>query len=178
MRTHWAEKRTQGRNVPRQAARHNSKRHVQADMASRAPTSHDTSVDRFAPLDVELAWLGQLQSHSMNATSNLLRKGRESRAFYPVKTGYAQRLGHGVGFNPDGRAKLRDKDASCALETHLGISGRSLSYGHSEGVVIGQITIALGKQTVIDRGVGIALAPAVRGQELSMGHVNGTERER
>jgi hypothetical protein len=114
----------------------------------------------------------------LNATSTFARKDLEARAVHLVKAGYAQRQGHGVGFKPDAWAKLRDKDVALALERQLGISGKSLSHGLSEGVVIGNITTSLGKQAVIDRGVGIAIAPAVSGQELSVGHVIGTGLKR
>jgi hypothetical protein len=178
MRTHWAEKRTQGRDAPRQSARTENDRHVDAKV--NAPTSkrHDVVVDRLTPLDVELARLGQLQGHSLNAASTFARKDLEARAAHLVKAGYAQRQGHGVGFKPDAWARLRDADIALALQRQLGISGRNISQGLSEGVVIGSITTSLGKQTVIDRGVGIAIAPVSSGQELSIGHVIGAGLER
>jgi hypothetical protein len=177
MRTHWTEKRVQGREPQHQATLRDNNRHVEAKVP--APTSRrpDIAVDRFTPIDVELARLGQLQGHSINATSTFARKDLEARAAHLVKAGYAQRQGHGVGFKPDAWAKLRDKDAAMALETQLGISGRSLSHGHSDGVVIGHITTALGKHTVIDRGVGIGIAPVSNGQELAVGHVIGAVLE-
>jgi hypothetical protein len=178
MRTHWAEKRIQGREPQRQATLKGNIRHVEAKVTAPASRRPDVAVDRLTPLDVELARLGQLQGHSLNATSTFTRKDLEARAGYLVKADYAQRQGNGVGFKPDAWAKLRDMDAATALETQLGISGRSLSHGHSDGVVIGHVTTALGKQTVIDRGVGIAIAPAVSGHELSIGHVIGAGLER
>jgi tRNA1(Val) A37 N6-methylase TrmN6 len=50
--------------------------------------------------------------------------------------------------------------------------------GNIRVVLIGSITTSLGKQTVIDRGVGIAIAPVASAQKLSIGHVIGTELER
>jgi hypothetical protein len=112
-----------------------------------APTSkrREITVDRLTVLDVELARLGQLQGHSLNATSNFARKDLEARAAHLVKSDYAQRQEHGVGFKPDAWAKLRDKDIALVLERQLSISGRSISHGLSEGVVIGNITTSLGK---------------------------------
>jgi type IV secretory pathway VirD2 relaxase len=178
MRTHWAVKRTQGRDTLRQSTRADNDKHMEAKV--NAPTSErrDVAVDRLTPVDVELARLGQLRGHSLNATSTFARRDLEARAVHLVKAGYAQRQGHGVGFKPDAWAKLRDADVALALERQLGISGRSLSYGLNEGVVIGNITTSLGKQMVIDRGVGLAIAPVASGQELSIGHVIGTGLER
>jgi hypothetical protein len=101
-----------------------------------------------------------------------------ARAEFLVSRGYGVRQGEGIGFKPEAWAKLRDADVSHALEKELGISGRAISQGLSEGVVIGSITTALGKQTVIDRGVAIAIAPVSSGQELAIGHVIGAGLER
>jgi type IV secretory pathway VirD2 relaxase len=177
MRTHWAEKRAQGRETSRQAVQQNDERHMQENVVSRARPSSDISADRLMPIDVELARLGRLQGHSINATSTFARRDIEARAVHLVMSGFAQHQGHGLGFKPDAWATLRDKDASMAFERQLSISGRSLSHGLSEGVVVGQITTALGKQTVIDRGVGVVIAPTVSGQALSIGHVIGVGLE-
>ena len=102
----------------------------------------------------------------------------KARAEFLISKGYGVRQGEGIGFKPEAWARLRDADTAHALEKELGISGRPFSHGLSEGVVIGSITTSLGKQTVIDRGVGIAIAPVSSGQELSIGHVIGTGLER
>ncbi len=69
-------------------------------------------------------------------------------------------------------------DAARALEPQLSISGRNISHGLSEGVLVGSVTTTLGKQTVIDRSVGIAIAPVSRGQDLSIGREIGAGLER
>jgi hypothetical protein len=69
-----------------------------------------------------LTRLGQIQGHSVNATSNFPLKDLEGGASYLVKAGYAQRQGHGVGFKPDGWVNLRDKGASLAHAAQLGMS--------------------------------------------------------
>jgi hypothetical protein len=146
---------------------------------SRSIANRWTDIDfRLTALDVELARRGQSQGHSVNATNTFARKDLEARAVYLVQAGYAQRQGHGVGFKPDVWAKLRDADVALALERHLIISSKSISQSLNEGVTIGNIAMSIGKQTVSDRGVGVARAPATSGQELSIGHVIGTGLER
>jgi hypothetical protein len=137
----------------------------------------DMTIDRLLPQDVELARLGQVR-HGDTARSSLSKPELEARTLYLVSKGYGVRQGDGIGFKPDAWAKLRDADIARALERQLGVSGRNISQGLSEGVVIGSITTSLGKQTVIDRGVGIAIAPVSSGQELSIGHVIGAGLER
>ncbi|MCE2889493.1 MAG: hypothetical protein LW848_00100, partial [Hyphomonadaceae bacterium] len=135
------------------------------------------NLDRLTPQDVELARLGQLRGDK-DAGGLRGDPDLEARAEFLVRKGYGVRQGKGIGFKPEAWTKLRDADVSYALETELGISGRVISQGLSEGVVIGSITTSLGKQNVIDRGVGIAIAPVSSGQELSIGHVIGAGLER
>jgi hypothetical protein len=132
---------------------------------------------RLLPQDVALARLGQSGGGSQG-DSGQRDPNLEARADFLVSKGYGVRQGDGIGFKPEAWAKLRDADAAYTLEKELGISGRAFSHGLSEGVVIGSITTSLGKQTVIDRGVGIAIAPVSSGQELSIGHVIGAGLER
>jgi hypothetical protein len=169
MRSHWEEKRvgvalTSQKDQAAQQGQTNSKWDA-------------LSVDRLTPHDVELAQLGQLRGDKdaggLRSDPNLA-----ARAEFLVSKGYGVGQGEGIGFKPEAWAKLRDADAAYALETELGISGRAISQGLSEGVVIGSITTALGKQTVIDRGVAIAIAPVSSGQELAIGHVIGAGLER
>ena len=84
---------------------------------------------------------------------------------------HAVRQSDSIGYKSDGWTKPRDTNAAHALEHQLDISGRNISLGHSEGVIVGHIITALSKQTVIDRSVGVAIAPATSGQELSLGYV-------
>lgn len=169
MRSHWAEKRVGPRAIER------TNNFAQQD---RSGVNRDTmSVDRLLPQDVELARLGQLQAGD-RAGSSLIDPDLVARADFLVSKGYGVRQGDGIGFKPDAWAKLRNAEIAQSLERELGISGRAISQGLSEGVVIGSITTSLGKQTVIDRGVGIAIAPVSSGQELSIGHVIGAGLER
>jgi hypothetical protein len=101
-----------------------------------------------------------------------------ARTAYLVSKGYGVRQGDGIGFKPTAWSKLRDNDTAQALESQLGISGKPISHGQGEGVVIGHITTTLGRQNVIDRGVGIAIASAASAQELSIGQIIGTGLER
>ncbi|MCZ8210278.1 MAG: hypothetical protein O9270_19040 [Aquidulcibacter sp.] len=169
MRSHWEEKRvgvalTSQKDQAAQRDQTNSKRDA-------------LNLDRLTPQDVELARLGQLRGDK-DAGGLRGDPDLEARAEFLVRKGYGVRQGKGIGFKPEAWTKLRDADVSYALETELGISGRVISQGLSEGVVIGSITTSLGKQNVIDRGVGIAIAPVSSGQELSIGHVIGAGLER
>jgi hypothetical protein len=169
MRSHWEEKRvsvalTSQKDQTAQQGQTNSKWDA-------------LSLDRLTPHDVELARLGQLRGDK-NAGGLRGDPDLTARAEFLVKKGYGVRQGKGIGFKPEAWAKLRDADVSHALEKELGISGRAIYSGLSEGVVIGSITTSLGKQTVIDRGVGIAIAPVSSGQELALGHVIGAGLER
>ncbi|MCZ8209141.1 MAG: type VI secretion protein [Aquidulcibacter sp.] len=137
----------------------------------------DMAAHRLLPQDVELARLGQ-SGRGRQGDGGQRDPNLEARAEFLVSKGYGVRQSEGIGFKPEAWAKLRDADAAHALEKELGISGRVFSHGLSEGVVIGSVTTSLGKQTVIDRGVGIAIAPVSGGQELAIGHVIGAGLER
>jgi hypothetical protein len=173
MRSHWEEKRTGGH--PTKA------RPLEVLIGGRQRGSDakrdEMAAHRLLPQDVELARLGQPSSHRQ-ADGHQSDPDLTARTEFLVSRGYGVRQGEGIGFKPEAWAKLRDADASYALEKQLGISGRAVSHGLSEGVVIGSITTSLGKQTVIDRGVGIAIAPVSSGQELAIGHVIGAGLER
>jgi type IV secretory pathway VirD2 relaxase len=177
MRTHWAEKRAGG-DVAKQ-----SENVVPLDRVAEAQQGRphfkrvDMTIDRLLPQDVELARLGQVRNGD-RVGSSLAKSELETRAAYLVSKGYGVRQSDGIGFKPEAWAKLRHADVARALERQLGISGRNISHGLSEGVVVGSVTTTLGKQTVIDRGVGIAIAPAQSGHELSIGHVIGAGLER
>ncbi len=173
MRSHWEEKRIGG---------HLEKaRSTEVSIGGRPGRSDATRDDmiahRLLPQDVELARLGQSDGGSQG-DGGQRDPSLDARAEFLVSKGYGVRQAEGIGFKPEAWAKLRDADTAYALEKELGISGRAISHGLSEGVVIGSITTALGKQTVIDRGVGIAIAPVSSGQELSIGHVIGAGLER
>lgn len=177
MRTHCAEKRA-GVDVAKQ--RENVvplNRAVEAEQRPPRAKQADMTIDRLLPQDVELARLGQVRGDSA-ARSGMTKPDLKARAAYLISKGYGVRQNDGIGFKPDAWAKLRDADVARALERQLGISGRNISQGLSEGVVIGNITTSLGRQIVIDRGVGIAVAPVSSGQELSIGHVIGAGLER
>jgi len=169
MRSHWEEKRVGVATTP--------KKNQAAQQGQTNSKKDALSVDRLTPHDVELARLGQLRGGkdvgSLHSDADL-----NARTEFLVSRGYGVRQGEGIGFKPEAWAKLRDADVSHALEKELGISGRAISQGLSEGVVIGSITTALGKQTVIDRGVAIAIAPVSSAQELAIGHVIGAGLER
>lgn len=137
----------------------------------------DMAAHRLLPQDVELARLGQ-SGRGRQGDGGQRDPNLEARAEFLVSKGYGVRQSEGIGFKPEAWAKLRDADAAHALEKELGISGRVFSHGLSEGVVIGSVTTSLGKQTVIDRGVGIAISPVSGGQELAIGHVIGAGLER
>ncbi|MCZ8280889.1 MAG: hypothetical protein O9286_01450 [Aquidulcibacter sp.] len=169
MRSHWEEKRV--------GVALTSQKDQAAQLGQTNSKWDALSVDRLTPHDVELARLGQLRG---DKDAGGLRGDPDlrARAEFLINKGYGIRQGEGIGFKPDAWAKLRDADAAYALEKELGISGRAISSGLSEGVVIGSITTSLGKQAVIDRGVGIAIAPVSSGQELAVGHVIGAGLER
>jgi hypothetical protein len=173
MRSHWEEKRT-----GRQPA---TARPLDVSIGGRQGNADANRVNmnahRLMPQDVELARLGQSRS-DQQADGRQRDPSLDTRAEFLISKGYGIRQGEGIGFKPDAWAKLRDADAAYALEKELGISGRAISQGLSEGVVIGSITTSLGRQTVIDRGVGIAIAPVSSGQELSIGQVIGAGLER
>jgi hypothetical protein len=169
MRSHWEEKRV--------GVALKSQKDQAAQLGQTNSKWDALSVDRLTPHDVELARLGQLRGDK-DAGGLRGNPDLRARAEFLVSKGYGVRQGGGIGFKPEAWSKLRDADFSHALEKELGISGRAVSHGLSEGVVIGSITTSLGKQTVIDRGVGIAIAPASSGQELSVGHVIGAGLER
>jgi hypothetical protein len=173
MRSHWEEKRAGG---------HSTKaRPIEASIGGRQGRSDakrdDMTAHRLLPQDLELARLGQSRG-DQQTYGGQRDPSLDARAQFLVGNGYGVRQGDGIGFKPEAWGKLRDADAAHALEKELDISGRAFSHGVSEGVVIGSITTALGKQTVIDRGVGIAIAPVSSGQELSIGHVIGAGLER
>jgi type IV secretory pathway VirD2 relaxase len=177
MRTHWAEKRAGGDVAKQRENVVSLDRAVKAQGSRQVPKQTDMTIDRLLPQDVELARLGQVRDGD-TARSSLAKPELEARTSYLVSKGYGVRQGDGIGFKPDAWAKLRDADVAHSLERQLGIPGRTISQGLSEGVVIGSITTSLGKQTVIDRGVGVAIVPLSRGQELSIGHVIGAGLER
>jgi predicted transcriptional regulator len=177
MRTHWAEKRTGGYVTQERKNVVSLDRVAEAQLGRARPEQADMAVDRLLPQDVELARLGQVREGD-TARSGLAKAEFEARTSYLVSKGYGVRQGDGIGFKPYAWAKLRDAEVTRALERELGISGRNISHGLSDGVVIGSITTSLGKQTVIDRGVGVAIVPVSRGQELSIGHVIGAGLER
>jgi hypothetical protein len=102
------------------------------------------------------------------ARSNIEEPELEGRTSYLVCKGDGVQQSAGIGFKPDAMAKLRDADISHALERQFGILGRNISQGQIKGVVIGSITILLGKQTVVGRGVGIAIPLASNNQALSI----------
>ena len=173
MRSHWEEKRSGGHlEKARSTDVSIGGRQRRTDAIRNDMTAH-----RLLPQDVALARLGQSGGGSQG-DSGQRDPNLEARADFLVSKGYGVRQGDGIGFKPEAWAKLRDADAAYTLEKELGISGRAFSHGLSEGVVIGSITTSLGKQTVIDRGVGIAIAPVSSGQELSIGHVIGAGLER
>jgi hypothetical protein len=173
MRSHWEEKRTGG-----QPAMARPLEVLIGGRQGRSDAKRDEmAAHRLLPQDVELARLGQ-SSSNRHADGGLGDPNLEARAEFLVSKGYGVRQGEGIGFKPEAWAKLRDADVARALEKQLGISGRAFSHGLSDGVVIGSVSTSLGKQTVIDRGVGIAIAPVSSGQELSIGHVIGAGLER
>jgi hypothetical protein len=177
MRTHWTEQRAGGDVSRRRPTIVQQKTAVTARPELQSREREDMTADRLLSHDVELARLGQSRSNDAS-TSTLLRSDLDARTAYLISKGYGVRQGAGVGFKPEAWSKLRDNDSAQALESQLGISGKPISHGQSEGVVIGHITTALGRQNVIDRGVGIAIAPAMNGQDLSIGHVIGAGLER
>jgi hypothetical protein len=177
MRTHWAEKRAGGDVSTRRPVIVQQKTAVIARPDQHSRKHKDMTADRLLPHDVELARLGQSRGNN-TSTSTLLRSDLETRTAYLVSKGYGVRQGDGIGFKPEAWSKLRDNDTAQALETQLGISGKPISQGHSDGVVVGHITTTLGRQNVIDRGVGVAIASAASAQELSIGQIIGTGLER
>ena len=150
---------------------------VEAQRSRQVPKQADMTLDRLLPQDVKLARLGQARSGD-NARDHIATPELQARSTYLVSRGYGIRQGDGIGFKPEAWAKLRDADVAQALERQLGISGCNISHGLSEGVVIGSIKTTLGRQPVIDRSAGVAIAPASSGQELSIGHVIGAVLER
>lgn len=173
IRSHWEEKRSGGQPAKARPLEVSiGGRHGRSDANRDGMTA-----PRLLPQDLELARLGQ-SGGGRQGGGRLGDPNLETRAEFLVSKGYGVRQGEGIGFKPEAWAKLRDADAALALEKQFGISGRAVSVGLSEGVVIGSITTSLGKHTVIDRGVGIAIAPVGSGQELSIGHVIGAGLQR
>ncbi len=173
MRSHWEEKRSVGqpaKTLPLDLS-------ISGRQGRSTEKRDNMTAHRLLPQDVELARLGQ-SSSNRQADGGTRDPNLEARAEFLVSKGYGVRQGEGIGFKPEAWVTLRDADAAYALDKELGISGRAVSSGLSEGVVIGSITTSLGKQTVIDRGVGIAIAPVSSGQELSIGYVIGAGLER
>jgi hypothetical protein len=177
MRTHWAEQRAGGEVSRRSPAivQHETAVTARSDQQSRK--REDMTADRLLPQDVELARLGQSRGND-RSLNQLSRSDLDARTAYLVSKGCGVRQGAGFGFTPEAWSKLRDNDTAQALESQLGISGKPISHGQGEGVVIGHITTTLGRQNVIDRGVGIAIASAASAQELSIGQIIGTGLER
>ena len=169
MRSHWDQKRV--------GAALTSEKNQAAQQGQTSSKRDALNLDRLTPQDVELARLGQFRGGKdlggLQSDADL-----NARAEFLVSRGYGVRQGDGIGFKPEAWTKLRDADVSHALEKELGISGRAISQGLGEGVVIGTITTSLGQQTVIDRGVAIAIAPVSSGQEMAIGHVIGAGLER
>ncbi|OYU74996.1 MAG: hypothetical protein CFE32_15925 [Alphaproteobacteria bacterium PA3] len=173
MRSHWEEKRSVGhpaKTLPLEVS-------IGGRQGRSDARRDEITAYRLLPQDVELARLGQSDG-GRQGDGGQRDPSLDARAEFLVGKGYGVRQGEGIGFKPEAWAKLRDADAAHALEKELGISGRAVSHGLSEGVVIGSITTSLGKHAVIDRGVGIAIAPVSSGQELAIGHVIGAGLER
>jgi hypothetical protein len=177
MRTHWAEQRAGGDVSKRRSVIVQQKTAVIARPDQQSRKHEDMTADRLLPHDVELARLGQSRGND-TSINKLSRSDLDARTAYLVSEGYGVRQGAGIGFKPEAWARLRDNDTAHALETQLGISGKPISHGQTEGVVIGHITTALGRQNVIDRGVGIAIAPTGNSQEMAVGRVIGAGLER
>jgi hypothetical protein len=84
------------------------------------------------------------------------------------------RQASGVGFKPQGWAALRNAEIAHVMQHELGIKSQgTLTYGRSEGVVIGAVTTSLGRHAIIDRGTGHAAMPLQAGQDAAIGHVIG-----
>jgi hypothetical protein len=177
MRTHWAEQRAGSEVSRRSPAIVQQQTSVSARPDQQSHKHEDMTADRLLPHDLELARLGQSRGND-RSLNKLSRSDLDARTAYLVSKGCGVRQGAGFGFKPEAWSKLRDNDTAQALESQLGISGRPISHGQSEGIVIGHIATTLGRQNVIDRGVGVAIAPAGNSQEMALGHIIGAGLER
>ena len=180
IRSHWAAERNKAFDrLPRGAHRAllnatERSAHAGAEVLARI----DPTTPHLTGLDVELMKRGQLGR--ADAPASILDPATEvalqQRADWLVSRGDVARQGQGLGYRPDAWARLRDAEITRALRDQLGIERPGhLSHGRTEGVVAGTITTSLGRQAVIDRGLGLTIAPLVAGQEVSVGQVIGRE---
>jgi hypothetical protein len=185
IRSHWGQTRAQGfqrsTGLARVSVRTSSPpvRDKAAAHGAAAPTALptiDIAAERLTPLDVELARRGQMaagKTPPMRLAEDV-EQALEARAQWLARTGKAVRQGAGVGFKPQGWAALRNAEIAHAMQHELGIKSQgTLTYGRSEGVVIGAVTTSLGRHAIIDRGTGHAAMPLQAGQDAAIGHAIG-----
>jgi hypothetical protein len=197
IRSHWAMQRekaflglARGAEGQSRSAGHEMRAKTEADRSDRVPITDavlaagrekasalpDPATPHLTSLDVELQRRGQLARDASPAAPRTAdyEHALESRADWLVSRGDAMRQAQGLGYRPEAWARLRDAEIRQALRDQLGIHQVGhLSQGRTSGVVVGEITTSLGRQAVIDRGVGHAIAPLAAGQELSVGQVIG-----
>lgn len=197
IRSHWAMQRekafvglARGAGAQSHRAGHEMRTRTDADRSDKVPITDAVPVTRrenasalpdpatphLTSLDVELQRRGQLARDASPAAPREAdyEHALESRAGWLVSRGDAVRQSHGLGYRPEAWARLRDAEIRQALRDQLGIRQVGhLSQGRTSGVVVGEITTSLGRQAVIDRGVGHAIAPLAAGQELAVGQVIG-----
>jgi hypothetical protein len=134
------------------------------------------TVERLTPLDVELMRRGQVEANKTppRRLPDAVELNLQARAEWLVSTGKAVRQGSGVGFKPDAWTALRNAEIAHAMQRELGIEGQgTLTYGKSEGVVVGTVTTSLGRHAIIDRGTGHVAMPLQAGQDAAIGQVIG-----
>jgi hypothetical protein len=147
-----------------------------AQSARAALPAFDVTVERLTPMDVELKRRGQVEADKTppRRLPDAVEQNLEARAEWLVSTGKAVRQGSGVGFKPNAWAALRNAEIAHAMQRELGIEGQgALTYGKSESVVVGTVTISLGRHAIIDRGAGHAAIPLQTGQDAAISQVIG-----
>jgi hypothetical protein len=144
--------------------------------ASTALPAFDATTERLTPLDVELKQRGQMDAGRTlpRRLPDAVEQNLEARAEWLVSTSKAVRQRAGVGFKPDAWTALRNAEIRLAMEGDLGVRGRGpLTYGKSDGVVIGTVNTSLGRHAIIDHGAGHAAMPLQGGQDVVLGQVIG-----
>ena len=134
----------------------------------------DPTIDRLTPHDVILARRANGRE-AMEPASEATEAELRARAEHLIKNGHGAAQGRGVGFRAESWYALRDKDFKAAAREQLGLERGSIGVqpNASEGTVLGHIDTALGRHTIVDRGVNVIAVREIPGTELALGQVLG-----
>ncbi len=134
----------------------------------------DPTTDRLTPHDVILARRANGRD-GPEPVSEAMEAELRARAEHLIKNGHGAAQGRGVGFKAESWYALRDEDFKAAAREQLRLERGSIGVqpNVSEGTVLGHIDTALGRHTVIDRGVNIIAVREIPGAELALGQVLG-----